>query len=98
MTRSLFEALPRAADLRDGVLDLAADRHFNSQRNRRPLPPYPEAEWARRTEVCRTVSAGRAGPAELRYNDVCTTVGDCISSAGTSHYRFRRRLSTCQIA
>jgi hypothetical protein len=39
--------------LGDGVLELAAGRHFNIQPNRRPLPPYTEAEWQRLTEVCR---------------------------------------------
>ena len=39
--------------LGDGVLELAAGRHFNIQPYRRPLPPYPEAEWQRLTAVCR---------------------------------------------
>ena len=35
------------------MLELAAGRHFNIQPNRQPLPPYPEVEWQRLTEVCR---------------------------------------------
>ncbi|WP_433322863.1 hypothetical protein [Dactylosporangium sp. CA-139066] len=54
MTRSLLEGFAEGGGaLRDGVLELAAGRHFNIQPNRRPLPPYPEAEWAHLTTVCR---------------------------------------------
>lgn len=35
-----------------GVRELVEGRAFNPQRFRRVLPPYPEAEWARLTEVC----------------------------------------------
>src|SRR5579859_3039529 len=43
MTRSLVEGFARSGGvLGDGVLELAAGRHFNIQPNRRPLPPYPE--------------------------------------------------------
>jgi len=54
LTRSLVEGYARSGGrLGDGVLELAAGRHFNIQPNRRPLPPYTEAEWQRLTEVCR---------------------------------------------
>ena len=54
LTRSLVEGYARSGGrLGDGVLELAAGRHFNIQPNRRPLPPYSEAEWHRLTTVCR---------------------------------------------
>ncbi|QIS09797.1 hypothetical protein [Nocardia arthritidis] len=53
LTRALVEGFARAGGrLGDGVLELAAGRHFNIQPNRRPLPPYPEADWLRLTEAC----------------------------------------------
>src|SRR5216684_2412688 len=48
------EAMTRS--LGEGILELAAGRHFNIQPNRQPLPPYPEAEWARLTGVCRRLA------------------------------------------
>jgi hypothetical protein len=57
MTRSLVEGFARSGGvLGGGVLELAAGRHFNIQPNRRPLPPYPEAEWARLTRTCRRLA------------------------------------------
>jgi hypothetical protein len=54
LTRSLVEGYARSGGrLGDGVLELAAGRHFNIQPYRRPLPPYSEAEWKRLTAVCR---------------------------------------------
>ncbi|MFD0507732.1 hypothetical protein ACFQ0G_43195 [Streptomyces chiangmaiensis] len=52
------------------MLELAAGRHFNIQPNRRSLAPYPEADWQRLTEVCRTLvdesyAAHRRALAEL---------------------------------
>jgi hypothetical protein len=57
MTRSLVEGFARSGGvLGEGVLELAAGRHFNIQPSRQPLPPYPEAEWARLTGVCRRLA------------------------------------------
>ncbi|MGH9058013.1 MAG: hypothetical protein ACRDZY_00630 [Acidimicrobiales bacterium] len=39
--------------LTKAVRELAEGRAFNPQPYRRPLPPYPEAEWARLTDACR---------------------------------------------
>jgi hypothetical protein len=39
-----------------GVRDLADGRAYNPQPFRRPLPPYPEEEWARLTETCRSIT------------------------------------------
>ena len=48
LTRSLVEGYARSGGrLGDGVLELAAGRHFNIQPYRRPLPPYSEDEWQR---------------------------------------------------
>ena len=56
LTRALVEGYARSGGvLHAGVLELAAGRHFNIQPNRQPLPPYPEVEWRRLTEVCRTL-------------------------------------------
>ncbi|MET9618965.1 hypothetical protein [Kitasatospora indigofera] len=56
MTRSLLEGYAQSGGtLADGVLELAAGRHFNIQPNRQPLPPYPEEEWQRLTWTCRTL-------------------------------------------
>jgi hypothetical protein len=56
LTRSMVESFALAGGaLGDGVLELAAGRHFNIQPFRRALPPYPEAEWRRLSEVCRTL-------------------------------------------
>ncbi|WP_411574800.1 hypothetical protein [Streptomyces fradiae] len=56
MTRSLLEGYAQSGGtLGDGVLDLAAGRHFNIQPNRQPLPPYPEEEWQRLTRICSTL-------------------------------------------
>jgi hypothetical protein len=54
LTRALVEGYARSGGaLNAGVLELAAGRHFNIQPFRRALPPYPEVEWERLTEVCR---------------------------------------------
>jgi hypothetical protein len=59
LTRSMVEGFARSGGtMGDGVLELAAGRHFNIQPNRRALPPYPEAEWRHLTEVCRTLADG----------------------------------------
>jgi hypothetical protein len=56
LTRSLVEGYARSGGrLCDGVLELAAGRHFNIQPFRRPLPPYPETEWQQLTDLCRTL-------------------------------------------
>ncbi len=56
LTRSLVEGFARSGgNLGDGVLELAAGRHFNIQPNRRPLPPYPEVEWQRLITACHEV-------------------------------------------
>ncbi|MGH7426903.1 MAG: hypothetical protein ACREUF_11435 [Solimonas sp.] len=55
-TRALVEGFARSGgSLGDGVAELAAGRHFNIQKNRRPLPPYPEAEWQRLITACQEV-------------------------------------------
>lgn len=54
LTRYLVEGYARSGGrLGEGVLELAAGRHFNIQRNRRPLPPYSEGAWQRLTMACR---------------------------------------------
>jgi hypothetical protein len=56
MTRSLLKGYARSGGtLAEGVLELAAGRHFNIQPNRQSLPPYLEEEWQRLTEVCQTL-------------------------------------------
>ena len=56
-TRRLLQGFGAAGGQLDAhVLELAAGRAYNPQRNHRQLPPYSEAEWARLTEVCRTVT------------------------------------------
>ena len=56
LTRALVEGFARSGgSLGDGVLELAAGRHFNLQPFRRPLPPYPEVEWQRLITACRQV-------------------------------------------
>ncbi|WP_427004860.1 hypothetical protein [Pseudarthrobacter sp. H2] len=55
-TRALVEGFARSGGvLGEGVLELAAGRHFNIQPNRQALPPYPEAEWDRLASACRTL-------------------------------------------
>jgi hypothetical protein len=55
-TRALVVGHARSGgQLGDGVLELAAGRHFNIQPYRRPLPPYPETEWQQLTDLCRTL-------------------------------------------
>ena len=57
LTRSMVEGFARSGGgLGDGVLELAAGRHFNVQAFRRVLPPYPEADWQRLTEICRKLA------------------------------------------
>ncbi|MGW1287174.1 hypothetical protein ACWD4N_26625 [Streptomyces sp. NPDC002586] len=57
LTRRMLEGFGQVGGLLgDGVLELATGRHFNIQPNRRALPPYPEADWQRLTEVCRTLT------------------------------------------
>lgn len=56
LTRALVEGFARSGgNLGDGVLELAAGRHFNIQPNRRPLPSYPEVEWQRLITACQEV-------------------------------------------
>jgi hypothetical protein len=38
------------------VRELVDGRAYTPQRHRRPLPPYPEAEWAQLTTTCRSVT------------------------------------------
>lgn len=57
LTRRMLEGFGQVGGLlSDGALGLATSRHFNIQPNRRALPPYPEADWQRLTEVCRTLT------------------------------------------
>ncbi len=59
LTRSMVEGFARSGGgLGEGVLELAAGRHFNVQAFRRALPPYPEADWQRLTGICRKVTDG----------------------------------------
>lgn len=56
LTRALVEGFARSGGtLGDGVLELAAGRHFNLQPFRRPLPPYLEVEWQRLITACSQV-------------------------------------------
>ncbi|MFK0258669.1 hypothetical protein [Streptomyces sp. NPDC090445] len=53
LTRAMIEGFAQSGGaLREEALELATGRHFNPQPNRRALPPYPEGEWQRLTEVC----------------------------------------------
>jgi hypothetical protein len=55
-TRRMLQVLPAAGGHLDaGVVELAAGRAYNPQRNHRQLPPYREAEWARLSQTCRAV-------------------------------------------
>ncbi|MGH2955150.1 MAG: hypothetical protein ACRDK9_14265 [Solirubrobacterales bacterium] len=55
-TRRMLQALHTAGGHLDaGVAELADGRAYNPQRNRRPLPPYREAEWDTLTRTCRAV-------------------------------------------
>jgi len=57
-SRAMLRAYQAAGGTLDpGVAELAAGRAYNPQLFRRPLPPYGEAQWARLTEVCRSVTA-----------------------------------------
>ena len=56
-TRRLLRGFHAAGGQLDAqVLELAAGRAYNPQRNHRQLPPYREAEWARLTAACRTIA------------------------------------------
>ena len=56
-TRRLLQGFRAAGGKLDAqVLELAAGRAYNLQRNHRQLPPYREAEWARLTAACRTIA------------------------------------------
>jgi hypothetical protein len=57
-TRRMLQGL-LAADIGvpAGVRELIAGRAFNPQPVRRPLPPYPDSEWARLTRTCQRVVA-----------------------------------------
>lgn len=55
-TRRLLQGFHAAGGQLDAqVLELAAGRAYNPQRNRRQLPPYREGEWARLTQTCRAL-------------------------------------------
>jgi hypothetical protein len=56
-TRRMLEGFDIATGgLAVGVRELAAGRAFNPQAFRRALPPYPEQEWQRLTEICRSIT------------------------------------------
>jgi hypothetical protein len=58
-TRAMLRAYAGAGGALDpAVAELAAGRAYNPQPFRRALPPYDEAEWARLTEACRSLTAG----------------------------------------
>lgn len=55
-TRLMLQGFDTATGaLATGVRELAEGRAFNPQPFRRALPPYPEPEWQRLTETCRSV-------------------------------------------
>jgi hypothetical protein len=65
-TRRVLQAFAAAGGRLDsGVAGLAAGRNYNPLRNRRALPPYPEAEWDRLTQTCVTIT-GEAFAAHKR--------------------------------
>src|SRR5680860_681911 len=56
-TRRMLQGFHAAGGQLDAhVLELAAGRAYNPQRNHRQLLPYREAEWAALTEVCRAIA------------------------------------------
>ena len=56
-TRRMLQALHATGSRLDPkVVELAAGRAYNPQRNHHPLPPYPENDWDRLTGTCRTVA------------------------------------------
>lgn len=55
-TRRMLQGFDTATGaLAAGVRELAEGRAFNPQPYRRVLPPYPEQEWQRLTETCRSI-------------------------------------------
>ena len=55
-TRRMLQGFHAATGtLAEGTAELVEGRAFNPQPFRRALPPYPEAEWARLTDVCTAV-------------------------------------------
>jgi len=93
LTRYLVEGYARSGGrLGDGVLELAAGRHFNIQRNRHPLPPYSEDEWHRLTTVCRQqVDDSYA----VHRRALVSAAGGCHPGKGAwSHRNFCWLLST----
>jgi len=93
LTRSLVEGYARSGGrLGDGVLELAAGRHFNIQPYRRPLPPYSEAEWQRLTAVCRQ----QVDVSYATHRDALASVsgGRHPGTDAWSHQNFRWLLST----
>lgn len=92
LTRYLVEGYARSGGrLGDGVLELAAGRHFNIQRNRNPLPPYSEDEWHRLTTVCRQqVDASYA----VHRRALVSAAGGHPGKGAWSHRNFCWLLST----
>jgi hypothetical protein len=55
-TRRMLQGFLAAGGQLEAVaVEFAAGRACNPQRNHRQLPPYGEAEWARLSQICRTV-------------------------------------------
>ena len=73
--------------------DLAAGRAYNPQPYRRPLPPYPEAEWARLTQTCQSIT--QAAFAVHRHALADAARGQDPRSGGWSLRNVRWLLSRC---
>ena len=102
LTRCLVEGYARSGGrLGDGVLELAAGRHFNIQPYRRPLPPYSEAEWHRLTTACRQQvddvlrrASARAGVRRRRAASAARVRGLTRTSAGCCRRSARSAAAT----
>ena len=84
-TRAMLRAYAEAGGALDpAVAELAAGRAYNPQPFRRALPPYGEAEWARLTEACRSLTAGsyRAHKAAMAAAALGSDPGDAGPAAG----------------
>ena len=78
LTRSLVEGYARSGGrLGDGVLELAAGRHFNIQPYRRPLPPYYRGRMAAADHGLPT-----AGRCFLRRASACVGVRPRRAASG----------------
>jgi len=53
-----FDQATGGTELAAPVRELVAGRAYNLQPYRQALPPYPEAEWARLTQTCQSITNG----------------------------------------